>query len=316
MSVVAAVLQDLLEKTIQIIGSIPEENAFPQMSFTGQYAVFFFLIIWMQHLLLIFCTLSRLSLSSKFVSLCSIWCFSEECQIDSDSAVGHWTHCQVRHLTIIQQQIFVSFQYCFLSPSRYGTTSKFVSFGPKEGRDKLGQLLKQSSSFLQHQRAPQPSSSDKSSPLCILYTMWNNDHLSDNDPRAYLWWNWFLDEMHSDCLKQSSFPGFDWFAATIFLMMNGSSEKAWKFLFKFSTLLSSPYLWLHRLHASVSTNEITNLMQYFTSSGIVVITKNLQTLPSWVEPAAPEYNAKCHPPSLLQNLSLCGARITSWCPSC
>lgn len=47
------------------------------------------------------------------------------------------------------------------------------------------------------------------------------------------------------------YPGFDWFASTIFLMMAGNGDKAWDFLFKFSSVVSSAYLWTPRLHSSV-----------------------------------------------------------------
>ncbi|XP_028401729.1 protein broad-minded-like isoform X2 [Dendronephthya gigantea] len=47
------------------------------------------------------------------------------------------------------------------------------------------------------------------------------------------------------------YPGFDWFASTIFLIMSGDEEKSWNFLYKFSCLVSSVYLWTPRLHASV-----------------------------------------------------------------
>ncbi|CAB3998353.1 Hypothetical predicted protein [Paramuricea clavata] len=47
------------------------------------------------------------------------------------------------------------------------------------------------------------------------------------------------------------YPGYDWFASTVFLIMAGDGEKSWNFLFKFSCLVSSVYLWTPRLHASV-----------------------------------------------------------------
>lgn len=50
----------------------------------------------------------------------------------------------------------------------------------------------------------------------------------------------------------SFYGGFDWFAATIFLMFGGNLEKSWNFLHKFSTLGCSGYLWIPRLHCSVS----------------------------------------------------------------
>ncbi|XP_048254918.1 protein broad-minded-like isoform X2 [Haliotis rufescens] len=47
------------------------------------------------------------------------------------------------------------------------------------------------------------------------------------------------------------YPGFDWFAATVFLIFHGNMDRAWKFLYKFSSLGVSGYLWMPRLHASV-----------------------------------------------------------------
>ena len=49
-----------------------------------------------------------------------------------------------------------------------------------------------------------------------------------------------------------AYTGFDWFASSVFLLMNGNKERSWKFLHKFSTLISSSYLWAQRLHISVS----------------------------------------------------------------
>lgn len=48
------------------------------------------------------------------------------------------------------------------------------------------------------------------------------------------------------------YPGHDWFVSTVFLMMGGDADESWDFLFKFSSLVSSGYLWVRRLHASVS----------------------------------------------------------------
>jgi hypothetical protein len=61
--------------------------------------------------------------------------------------------------------------------------------------------------------------------------------------------------IYLDCVSDSlktGYPGFDWFAATVFLIFNGNHEKAWDFLQQFSTLGASGYLWIPRLHASVS----------------------------------------------------------------
>ena len=51
--------------------------------------------------------------------------------------------------------------------------------------------------------------------------------------------------------KHEAAAGFDWFLSTIFIMMNGNSERTWNFIHQFSTLLPSAYLWPQRLHASV-----------------------------------------------------------------
>lgn len=53
---------------------------------------------------------------------------------------------------------------------------------------------------------------------------------------------------------EGSYPGFDWFTATVFLAFNGNREKAWNFLYKLSSLGSSGYIWIVRLHSSVSQN--------------------------------------------------------------
>uniref|UniRef100_A0A8C9V6F3 Protein broad-minded n=1 Tax=Scleropages formosus TaxID=113540 RepID=A0A8C9V6F3_SCLFO len=44
------------------------------------------------------------------------------------------------------------------------------------------------------------------------------------------------------------FPGYDWFAATAFLLMSGDRERTWGFLLRFSSLLASAFLWPARLH--------------------------------------------------------------------
>ncbi|XP_075453871.1 protein broad-minded isoform X2 [Ascaphus truei] len=49
---------------------------------------------------------------------------------------------------------------------------------------------------------------------------------------------------------QGSYPGHDWFASSVFLIMSGDSKKTLSFLLKFSSLLVSAYLWLPRLYVS------------------------------------------------------------------
>uniref|UniRef100_A0A4W3HU12 Protein broad-minded n=1 Tax=Callorhinchus milii TaxID=7868 RepID=A0A4W3HU12_CALMI len=53
------------------------------------------------------------------------------------------------------------------------------------------------------------------------------------------------------CCLQGAYVGHDWFASTAFLIMSGDIEKALKFLQQFSNLLTSAFLWLPRLHASM-----------------------------------------------------------------
>ncbi|KAI8790403.1 protein broad-minded [Biomphalaria glabrata] len=55
---------------------------------------------------------------------------------------------------------------------------------------------------------------------------------------------------------EGTYPGFDWFTATIFLMYNGNTEKAWHFLHHLSALGTSGYIWMARLHAALLPNNI------------------------------------------------------------
>ncbi|KAK2153058.1 hypothetical protein LSH36_309g01038 [Paralvinella palmiformis] len=70
-------------------------------------------------------------------------------------------------------------------------------------------------------------------------------------------------------LLQSTSTGFDWFLATIYLMMHGNTDKAWKFLQTFSSLATSAYLWINRLHCSVHLPEqlmLSGIPPWFSSS--------------------------------------------------
>ncbi|XP_050398519.1 protein broad-minded isoform X2 [Patella vulgata] len=95
---------------------------------------------------------------------------------------------------------------------RYGIHLKVVTT-PTEATDSLTRLLKQTGAFFQQKSKHSKTSST------LLY-------------------------------QKGSYPGFDWFASTIFLMFNGDGDKAWRFLHKFSTLTVSGYLWMPRLHSS------------------------------------------------------------------
>ncbi|KAG7460999.1 hypothetical protein MATL_G00204850 [Megalops atlanticus] len=50
---------------------------------------------------------------------------------------------------------------------------------------------------------------------------------------------------------QGAFPGHDWFASTVFLLVSGDGERALALLLRLSHLLVSAFLWLPRLHRSV-----------------------------------------------------------------
>lgn len=51
----------------------------------------------------------------------------------------------------------------------------------------------------------------------------------------------------------SAYPGFDWFMSSIYLIMGGKVDSTWSFLSSLSSLLSSGYIWMARLHSSVRT---------------------------------------------------------------
>ncbi|KPP66947.1 hypothetical protein Z043_114505 [Scleropages formosus] len=59
---------------------------------------------------------------------------------------------------------------------------------------------------------------------------------------------WILDR--SSAGLRGRFPGYDWFAATAFLLMSGDRERTWGFLLRFSSLLASAFLWPARLRAA------------------------------------------------------------------
>ncbi|KAJ8355919.1 hypothetical protein SKAU_G00187130 [Synaphobranchus kaupii] len=52
------------------------------------------------------------------------------------------------------------------------------------------------------------------------------------------------------CSLRGVFPGHDWFASTVFLLMSGDGERALAFLLRFARLLASAFLWPTRLHRS------------------------------------------------------------------
>ncbi|KAA0708365.1 Protein broad-minded TBC1 domain family member 32 [Triplophysa tibetana] len=61
---------------------------------------------------------------------------------------------------------------------------------------------------------------------------------------------------------QGGYPGHDWFASTVFLLMHGDVGRSLSLLLRFSRLLPSAFLWPPRLHGSV------NLPTEIAQSGI------------------------------------------------
>ncbi|NXN13483.1 BROMI protein, partial [Indicator maculatus] len=53
------------------------------------------------------------------------------------------------------------------------------------------------------------------------------------------------------CCLQEHYPGYDWFASSVFLIMSGDGERTLTFLQQFSHLLVSVFLWIPRLHLSI-----------------------------------------------------------------
>ncbi|NXP77238.1 BROMI protein, partial [Ramphastos sulfuratus] len=53
------------------------------------------------------------------------------------------------------------------------------------------------------------------------------------------------------CCLQEHYPGYDWFASSVFLIMAGDGERTLKFLQQFSHHLASAFLWPQRLHLSI-----------------------------------------------------------------
>lgn len=100
---------------------------------------------------------------------------------------------------------------------RYGCHLKLLS-SAKDAKEKLSQLIKKSTVYLQHQRM---------------------DHAG----------TWL------QCLGANGSIGFDWFVTTVFLMMGGNVDRSWKFLFKFSSMMTSAFVWMQRIHCSVHLSE-------------------------------------------------------------
>ncbi|KAK4468018.1 hypothetical protein MN116_008197, partial [Schistosoma mekongi] len=67
------------------------------------------------------------------------------------------------------------------------------------------------------------------------------------------------------CYQEVTDEPFDWFVATIFLVYQGDYERAWNFLFKYSTFPHSVYLWLNRCKHQFNNQNLfyVKSCQYF-----------------------------------------------------
>lgn len=74
-------------------------------------------------------------------------------------------------------------------------------------------------------------------------------------------WSSLLDS-YPECLDANGSIGFDWFVATVFLMMGGNVDRSWKFLFKFSSMMTSAFVWMQRIHCSVSQVDARLAMHF------------------------------------------------------
>lgn len=78
-----------------------------------------------------------------------------------------------------------------------------------------------------------------------------------------------LSDTHTGSLK-GDYVGYDWFVATMFLVMKGSVNQTVSFLEAFAHLLSSGYLWIPRLHLSVSEKHYNTTCSCRTYSVLYV----------------------------------------------
>lgn len=57
---------------------------------------------------------------------------------------------------------------------------------------------------------------------------------------------------HLPVTQRDDYPGHDWLASTVFLIMAGDVDRSLGFLLSLSSLLTSAFIWPARVHASVS----------------------------------------------------------------
>lgn len=62
---------------------------------------------------------------------------------------------------------------------------------------------------------------------------------------------------------QDGYPGHDWLASTVFLLMHGDGERSLRLLLRLSSLLASAFVWPARIHASVSFTDLLLIFSLF-----------------------------------------------------
>lgn len=90
--------------------------------------------------------------------------------------------------------------------------------------------------------------------------------------RIYLFHNLLSDYTTSS----DTYPGFDWFATTIFFMMGGDMLRSWRWLKTFSILFSSGFLWHARLFNSVSFARYT-ILNHFSLMSMILSSSHIYT---------------------------------------
>ena len=65
---------------------------------------------------------------------------------------------------------------------------------------------------------------------------------------------------------KGEYVGHDWFVSSLFLLFSGKCDRVWHILMNLSQLLVSCYLWIPRLHSSVSKLFFSYMMALDTGS--------------------------------------------------
>uniref|UniRef100_A0A4W4ES49 Protein broad-minded n=1 Tax=Electrophorus electricus TaxID=8005 RepID=A0A4W4ES49_ELEEL len=131
--------------------------------------------------------------------------------VSQQHSVKHGVEHGVTHLFSSATALHTSTEVC-MSLARYGLFLKLLK---EDSEQDLCNLLRHTQEFLSQQRLKLQSD------LRIL------------------------------CYLQRGYPGHDWFASTVFLLLCGDADRSLSLLLRFSRLLTSAFLWQPRIYASV-----------------------------------------------------------------